>query len=320
VYWNRYQTPRFEHGLGLRHPHYRFILETKPKVGWFEAISENYFGFGECRGGRPLQVLKKIRSDYPVVLHGVSLSIGSTDPLNQTYLKQLKNLYAQIEPAWVSDHFCWTGVGGENVHDLLPLPHTFEVVRHLVERISEVQEFLGRPMLFENPSSYITFKSSELSEWVFISEVAKRSGCGILLDINNIYVNSVNHGFSALEYLKGVYSPAIQQFHLSGHSSFCAEIFAEILAEILIDTHDHPVSPPVWDLYRSALTLYGPRPTLLEWDDQIPEFPVLMNELERAIQIQEQQINGRSRSSLISAPTRSSLPSGASALAPMDHH
>lgn len=260
-------------GVGLRSEHFPFILSPElvegPKVDWFEAITENFLD----TGGRPLNVLEEVRRRYPVALHGVSLSIGSTDPLDQNYLSKLKSLADRIEPAIVSDHLCWTGSGGENLHDLLPLPFTEEAVRHIAGRVHRVQEILGRCILLENVSSYVTYKHSAMPEWQFLAAVARRSGCGILLDLNNIYVNAVNHGFNPLEYLRGIPGELVRQFHLAGHTD---------QGKFLFDTHSRPVIEPVWDLYREALRLYGPVTTLIEWDEDIPPFEYLAAEATQA--------------------------------------
>lgn len=224
-------------------------------------------------GGRPLYVLEKIRERYPVVMHGVSLSIGSTDPLDKGYLKRLKDLAERIQPAWISDHLCWTGVGGHNLHDLLPLPYTEETIHHLVDRIKEVQDFLGRQILLENVSSYMTFAASAMTEWDFLRGVAEEADCRILLDLNNIYVSAFNHSFDPVEYLEAVPADRVGQFHLAGHSDHGA---------YLLDTHDHPIKPAVWDLYTKALERFGPISTLIEWDEKIPPFPKLQESAERA--------------------------------------
>jgi uncharacterized protein len=231
-------------------------------VDWFEVISENFM----MAGGRPLQVLEKVREHYPIVLHGVSLSIGSTDPLNRNYLNQLASLARRFEPAWISDHLCWTGVGGHNLHDLLPLPCTEEALRHVAGRIRRVQEILGRRILIENVSSYMEFADSTLSEWDFLTAVAEEADCGILLDINNIFVSAFNHRFDPLTYIDAVPIGRVIQFHLAGYSDHGA---------YLLDTHDHPVRAEVWSLYEYALRRFGPVSTLIEWDDNIPEFSVL---------------------------------------------
>lgn len=271
--------PKLGLGLGLRTTHYSFVLEHLPPVDWFETVSENFMGHNYQIGGKPLATLEKIREHYPIVLHGVSLSLGSVDPLNQNYLNCLKKLVERIEPSLVSDHLCWTGVNGENVHDLLPLPYTGEALDHLVDRIRRVQDFLGRRILVENVSSYLTYRHSEMPEWEFLAEVAKRSDCGLLLDINNIYVSSVNHGFDPEAYLAAIPADRIGQFHLAGYTDN---------GNHLVDTHDQPVSEAVWALYERALRRYGIKNTLLERDDNIPEFAELQRELARAATIQEE--------------------------------
>lgn len=272
--------PNLGMGLGLRAPHYSHIAQSKPKLGWFEAISENYMGLSQSGSGRPLKVLESIRADYNVVLHGVSLSIGSTDELNFAYLKRLKELAEKIQPQWISDHLCWTGVESENVHDLLPLPFTAEAMNHLVGRICRVQDFLGRRILLENVSSYISFKHSEMSEWDFIKELSRQADCGILLDVNNVYVSSVNHKFDPVAYLKALPRERIGQIHLAGHSR---------QGEILVDTHDAPVCNEVWDLFQTVVKLFGPVSTMVEWDAKIPDFLQLKSEVDKAEQIINQE-------------------------------
>ncbi len=261
--------PGLGFGLGLRPAHYDEILATAPAVDWFEIISENYM----VGGGKPLYYLERIRARYPIVMHGVSLSIGSTDPLDEDYLARLKALAARIEPAWISDHLCWTGVDGRNLHDLLPLPYTEAVARHVAERVARVQDYLGRRILLENVSSYLSYRFSEMTEWEFLSAVVERADCLILLDINNIYVSSFNHGFDPLAYLDGVPAARIQQFHLAGHRD---------LDTHLIDTHDEPVPDPVWSLYREAVRRFGAVSTMIERDDRIPPLAELLTELDRA--------------------------------------
>ena len=256
-------------GLGLRVPHYAYILENRPAVDWFEILSENYM----VAGGKPVHYLHAIREDYPMVMHGVSLSIGSTDPLNTNYLKGLKTLIRDVEPEWISDHLCWTSLGEINSHDLLPLPYNQEALEHVVSRVQQVQEFLGRTLLLENVSSYISYRESEMTEWAFFNEVCTRAGCRMLLDINNIYVSARNHGFDPIDYLNGITPELVQQFHLAGHSDF---------GDYIIDTHDHDVPDPVWSLYGEALQRFGAVSTMIERDDDIPEFPVLFAELEHA--------------------------------------
>jgi uncharacterized protein (UPF0276 family) len=267
-------------GVGLRAEHYDVITSAWPRMDWFEAISENFMD----SGGRPLHVLEEVRRRYPVALHGVSLSIGSTDPLDRGYLARLKTLASRIDPAIVSDHLCWTGVEGENLHDLLPLPFTEEAVRHIAFRVEEVQEFLGRRILLENVSTYVRASQSTMPEWTFLTEVATRSGCGILLDLNNVYVNARNHGFDAYDYLSQVPGDLIGQFHLAGHTD---------MGSYLFDTHNAPVIDEVWELYRAALQRWGPVTTLIEWDDDIPDFPRLADEADKARGIFVQVLGGR---------------------------
>jgi uncharacterized protein (UPF0276 family) len=266
-------------GVGLRPVHYGYIFEHRPAVDWFEVISENFM----VRGGRPLHTLTRVREQYPIVLHGVSLSIGSTDPLDYAYLGNLRELARRFEPAWLSDHLCWTSVGGHNVHDLLPLPFTEEALHHVVERMRRVQDFLGRRIALENVSSYLTFRHSTIPEWEFLTTVAEQSDCGILLDINNIYVSAVNHRFDPLVYLRTVPPARVWQFHLAGHSDH---------GDYLLDTHDHPVKDVVWNLYVEALRRYGRVATSIEWDDRIPEFPELQAHADHARQLQE-VVHGR---------------------------
>ena len=258
----RSEFPFLGFGAGLRRQHYDYVIETSPNVDWFEVTSENFM----VQGGRPLKVLEKVRERYPIVLHGVSLSLGSVDPLNQNYLADLGDLARRFEPAWVSDHLCWTGVGGHNLHDLLPLPYTEEAVRWVSRRIQQVQEILRRTILIENVSSYMTFAHSTISEWDFLSAVAEESDCGILLDINNVFVSAFNHGFDARTYIESVPIDRVAQYHLAGHSDY---------GSYLLDTHDHPIRPEVWALYDVAVGRFGEVSGLIEWDDNIPEFPVL---------------------------------------------
>ena len=258
-------------GLGLRAPHYKTILEQKPALDWFEIIAENYF----VEGGKPLYYLDAIRHDYPMVIHGVSLSIGGSDPLDREYLRALKQLAERVQPEWLSDHLCWTSHQGQQLHDLLPLPYTEEAIQHVAERVCQVQDFLGRRILLENVSSYVTFRQSCLSEWDFLSAVCEQSDCLILLDINNIVVSSVNHSFDPLNYLTGVPPERVQQFHLAGHTPSRS-------GKLLIDTHDQPVPDPVWTLYAEALRRFGPISTMIERDDNIPTLAELLAELDYA--------------------------------------
>lgn len=256
-------------GLGLRTVHYEEILGGAPAVDWFEAVTENYL----VPGGKPVNMLERIRERYPVVLHGVSMSIGSTDPLNMDYLRELKALARRIEPAWVSDHLCWTGVGGKNLHDLMPLPYTAEAVRHVADRVARVQDYLGRRILLENVSSYMTYESSEMDEWEFLAAIATRADCDILLDINNIYVSAFNHGFDPVTYLERIPAQRVRQFHLAGH---------EHCGDYIIDTHDAPVIPQVWSLYGAAVRRFGPVATMIERDANIPPLAELVSELDQA--------------------------------------
>lgn len=253
-------------GLGLRSEHYQEIIETRPDVDWFEIISENYM----VSGGKPLYYLDNIRQDYPMVMHGVSLSIGSADPLNTDYLNKLKQLIERVEPLWVSDHLCWTTAHQTNSHDLLPLPYNEETIRHVVERIKTVQDFLGRQILIENLSSYVTYTGSEMSEWEFFNEIINRSDCYALLDINNVYVSAHNHQFMAIDYINGIDVDRVMQFHIAGHSHN---------GEMIIDTHDQDVCDPVWDLYAAAIRRFGAVSTMIERDDNIPAFDELRAEL-----------------------------------------
>ena len=257
-------------GLGLRPQHYEAILESAEGIDWLEVITENYL----VPGGKPLHFLERFRERFPLVMHGVSLSIGSSDPLDAAYLAQVRALAQRIEPAWISDHLCWTGVEGRNLHDLLPLPYTEEALAHVVDRVRQVQDALQRQILLENVSSYLTYRDSEMTEWEFLREVAQRADCALLLDINNIYVSSVNHGFDPARYLEAMPAARVRQFHLAGHSD---------LKGHLIDTHDHPVAPAVWDLYAQALQRFGAVPTMIERDDNIPPLAELQAELARTL-------------------------------------
>lgn len=261
--------PHLGLGVGLRTVHFDHILQESPQVDWFEIISENFM---DSRG-RPRYVLNQIAERYPVVMHGVSLSIGSTDPLNFEYLGKLKALADEIQPEWISDHVCWTGVAGRNTHDLLPMPLTEASLRHVVQRIRILQDFLERRFVLENPSTYVGFTGSTLSEWEFLARMAEEADCGLLLDVNNVYVSSVNHDFDPEEFIEAVPAARVVQCHLAGHTNRRTH---------LIDTHDGQVVDPVWDLYRLAHGLTGGVSTLLEWDANIPPFPVLHAEVLKA--------------------------------------
>ncbi|MDX1975209.1 MAG: DUF692 family protein [Rickettsiales bacterium] len=257
-------------GLGLRAKHMTHIFDHKPAVDWFEIISENYMD----TGGKPRRNLARIAKDYPIVMHGVSLSIGTIDPLNSEYLQKLKRLIDEVNPAWVSDHLCWTGVAHKNTHDLLPVPYTEEALKHIVQRIREVQDFLDRPIALENPSTYLEFKSSSMPEAEFIARMAEESGCNLLLDVNNVYVTCYNHRLDAKAYLDSLPLDRVIQIHLSGHTNKGTHI---------IDTHDDHVIDEVWSLYKYVVHKAGSVPnTMIEWDDKIPEFRVLYAELEKA--------------------------------------
>jgi len=256
-------------GLGLRTEHYADILDGKPAVDWFEAVTENYL----VAGGRPLHNLMRVRERFPIALHGVSLSIGSTGPLDLSYLTQVKALAARVQPVWISDHLCWTGVNGKNLHDLLPLPYTEEALAHVVARVRAVQEILGQRILLENVSSYLGFQESRMTEWEFLTAVATEADCLLLLDVNNVYVSSVNHEFDPITYLDAIPADRVQQIHLAGHESH---------GDYLIDTHDQPVCEEVWQLYTAAVARFGAVATMIERDDNIPDLPVLLDELARA--------------------------------------
>jgi uncharacterized protein (UPF0276 family) len=266
--------PRLGHanlglGVGLRTVHYQHILRHRPPVDWFEIISENYMD----SGGRPRYILEQIAERYPIVMHGVSLSIGSTDPLNVDYLHKLKDLAAVVKARWVSDHLCWTGVAGRNTHDLLPVPLNETTLRHVASRVQVVQDLLERPLVLENPSSYVTFACDTLSEWEFLARLAEETGCGLLLDVNNVYVSSRNHDFDPVEYIEALPHERIVQCHLAGHTD---------LGTHCIDTHDGRVIDRVWELYKLAHERTGGVSTLLEWDAQIPSFPEVHAEVLKA--------------------------------------
>ncbi|MEW8431386.1 MAG: DUF692 domain-containing protein [Candidatus Thiodiazotropha sp.] len=271
---DRNQRPFLGYGLGLRRQHYNDVLDTRPDVDWFEIISENYM----VDGGKPLHYLDRIREHYPMVMHGVSMSIGSTDPLDYDYLARLKALMERVEPAWFSDHLCWTGMDKLNLHDLLPLPYTEEAIGHVVERVSRVQDYLGRQMLLENVSSYVTYSESQLTEWDFLREVVERADCLLLLDINNVFVSAFNHDFDPHDYLDAVPGERVHQIHLAGHTQE---------ENLIIDTHDHPIADPVYGLYAEAIRRFGRVSTMIERDDHIPPLAELLRELDRVRQIGE---------------------------------
>jgi uncharacterized protein (UPF0276 family) len=265
------------HGIGLRTNHFARFLEERPPVDWVEVVTENFM----ADGGRPIAVLEKVRRDMPIVLHGVSLSIGSVDPLSEPYLEELEKLVARIDPAMVTDHLCWGTHRGQYVHDLLPLPYTEESLDHVAARVASVQERLGRSLLLENPSSYVSFRDSTMAEWEFLSELCRRVGCGILLDVNNVYVSARNFGFDPIAYLDGVDPGHVGQFHLAGHTD---------KGRYLLDTHDGAVPPAVWDLYREALRRFGRVPSLVEWDDRIPPLEDVVAESRRAAILEVEEL------------------------------
>jgi uncharacterized protein (UPF0276 family) len=260
-------------GIGLRAEHYRALLDSLPRVGWLEVHSENYFG----DGGKPLHYLALLREHYPLSMHGVGLSLGSTDPLNSDHLNRLKRAIAMFDPWFVSDHLSWSSVGDHYLNDLVPLPYTEEALTHLCERVDKVQELLGRELLVENVSSYLRYTHSSIPEWEFLAAVSQRTGCGILLDVNNVYVNACNHGFDPAIFVRALPSTAVRELHLAG---FTRNRFDG--GEILIDTHNRRVSEAVWALYRATLELIGARPTLIEWDTDLPELEVLLDEARTA--------------------------------------
>jgi uncharacterized protein (UPF0276 family) len=265
------------HGIGLRTRHFAQFLAERPPVDWVEAVSENFM----APGGRPIAVLEKVRAEVPVVLHGVSLAIGSVDPLDERYLAALAGLVQRVEPALVSDHLCWGTHRGQYLHDLLPLPYTEEALAHVTSRVQQVQERLGRQLLLENPSAYVAFKDSTMTEWEFLAELSRRSGCGLLLDVNNVFVSARNFGFDPRQYLRGIPAERVGYFHLAGHQDRGTYLF---------DSHDHAVPAAVWDLYREALRRFGRVPSLVEWDDAIPPLEVVVAESRRAAGIEAEEL------------------------------
>lgn len=271
-----FTNPDLGHGIGLRTTHFPHYLEHGARgIDWVEIISENFFE----PGGRPWAVLERVRADVPVVAHGVSLGIGSVDPLSEQYLASLETLIGRIQPAWVSDHLCWGGHGGRYAHDLLPMPFTEEALAHVVERVARVQDRLGRQILLENVSSYVTYRQSELPEWEFLTEIARRADCGILLDLNNVYVNAFNHSFSAERYVDFIPADRIGQIHLAGHTDRGTYLF---------DSHVGPVPEPVWALFRRLGARMGSVPTLIEWDEEVPPYQVVVAESRRAAELSQQ--------------------------------
>ncbi|ARU58219.1 hypothetical protein OLMES_4203 [Oleiphilus messinensis] len=272
-------------GLGLRAQHYQDILQGEPDVPWFEALTDNYME----PGGLPLFHLREVAKRYPVTFHGVGLSLGSVDPLDEAYLQRLRALVNDFQPVKVSDHLCWSSVNGIHGNDLFPLPYSPQALDHIVSRIEQVQDFLGRQILVENVSSYLTYQSDCMTEWEFVSEVVNRSGCGLLCDVNNIYVSAKNHQFDPIMYLQSLPKDAIQELHLAGF---------EDMGTHLLDTHGASIHEGVWCLYRQAIELYGPLPTLIEWDTNIPSFEVLLHEAQKAERILVNDLPSRQRSPL----------------------
>jgi uncharacterized protein len=266
---NRWNLPDLGIGIGLRTVHYGHILSKKPPIDWFEVLSENYMD----TGGRPLYVLDQVAERYPVALHGVSMSIGSTDPLDRDYLRKLKELASRTRARWVSDHLCWTGVAGRNVHDLLPMPYTEEALRHTADRVRTVSEVLERPLVLENPSSYVEFAASSMTEWEFLSRLAEEADCGLLLDVNNVYVSSFNHAFDPAAYIDAIPADRVVQYHVAGHTNKGTHI---------LDTHSDHAIDTVWELYHRAWQRTGPVATLYEWDEDIPDFDTVHREALKA--------------------------------------
>lgn len=266
-------------GLGLRPEHYRDFAGGSPRVDWLEILTENYL----VPGGKPLAWLDRIRARHPIAMHGVSLSIAGTDPLDEEYLRALEALVARVEPAWVSDHLCWTGVDGFNLHDLLPVPFTRDALAHVASRVDRVQDRLRRTLVLENVSSYRRFECDEMAEWDFLAELARRTGCGLLLDVNNVHVNAVNHGFDARRFLDALPVGCVRQVHLAGHTDNGTH---------LVDTHDAPVCEAVWRLYEHAVRRFGAVPAMIERDDRIPPLEELLAELDIARERAARQLAG----------------------------
>lgn len=296
---NRLGLENLGFGVGLRTQHFPYLMQQDDwSVDWFEIISENFIdNYGYAR-----HVLEQVRARRPVVMHGVSMNLGSSDPLDETYLSKLKALADDIEPAWISDHLCWTGALGINSHDLLPMPLTAESLRHVTARIHDVQDRLQRPLILENPSTYLEFRQNSYTEWEFLTELVRQTGCGLLLDVNNVYVSAYNHGYDPVTYIESLPHDSIVQMHLAGPTE---------VGDCLIDTHDQPVPTQVWQLYQRALTRTGGTATLLEWDANIPDFPALVRELDKARGVAE----GRLPENAPSAPQ--AIPAGAAISTPI---
>jgi len=275
TYRARHRIPDLGVGVGFRSPHYARVLEERPPMDWFEVVSENFM----VAGGRPLENLARLRDAYAVVPHGVSLAVGSVEPLDHDYLGQLRGLVDRLDPPWVSDHLCWGRAPGLHLHDLLPLPYTREAIDHVVERVKRVQGTLERPFVLENVSTYMTYRASTMPEWDFIAEIAERADCGLLLDCNNVYVSARNHGFDPALHIDAMPPGRVVQMHLAGHTDKGA---------YLLDTHSDHVCEEVWALYRRAIARCGPVATLIEWDEAIPEWDVLASEAQRARAIRDE--------------------------------
>jgi uncharacterized protein (UPF0276 family) len=276
---NRWNLPDLGIGIGLRTVHFPHILSQQPRIDWFEVLSENFMD----SGGRPLWVLDQVAERYPVVLHGVSLSIGGSDPLDFEYLKKLKALAARTRAHWVSDHLCWTGIMGRNVHDLLPMPYSEDALRHTTERVKVVSDFLERPLVLENPSSYVEFAASTMPEWEFLARLAEDADAGLLLDVNNVYVSAFNHRFDAHTYVDAIPADRVVQYHLAGHTHKGTHI---------VDTHTGEAVPEVWELYARSIARTGSAATLYEWDEDIPEFDVVLAEAQKAAAYRAQLAGG----------------------------
>jgi uncharacterized protein len=296
------RVPDYGCGAGLRVPHYGHVLAESPSIGFFEVVSENFFG----KGGKPLYHLDQFAERYPIILHGVALSIGAPEEPPRDYLQNLRALVKRVKPAWVSDHFCWCGAGGAHLHDLLPLPYTEEAITRVAERARMVQDYLEVPFGLENTSSYLTYHQSTMTEWEFVREVLERADCGLMFDVNNVFVSAYNHGFDPLDFVKSVPHERILQIHIAGHTNF---------GHYIIDTHVGPLIDPVLDLYRETIRLAGPVSTLLEWDDDIPEFAALAQEVARVASVRSQGLDpdckplhrdiiGGALSAAMSAPAR----------------
>jgi uncharacterized protein (UPF0276 family) len=293
---SRLGLPDLGIGVGLRVPHYATIFAERPSVDFFEIINENFM----VEGGRPLHNLGRVLETYRLVQHGVSLGIAGPEEPDREYLKTLKKLVKRVGSPWVSDHFCWCGAGGAHLHDLLPIPYTPEAVKRVAERARHIQDFLEVRFALENTSSYLTYRSSTLSEWEFISEIVERADIGILFDVNNVYVSAYNHGFDPFEFVRGVPHERIVQIHLAGHTNF---------GKYIIDTHSGHVVDPVWDLYRLTIELTGSVSTLIEWDDEIPDFPVLLGEAERARGVRAEGLAARAGRPVEAVAGRTPAPS-----------